>query len=283
MRGAMRLAAATLPLVAWAVVPMVRAEAGSRRVEVQDFGFLSDEIQVFAEDEVVWTNTGADHHTVTADDKAGEDFDSGELVPGGSFARVFTNTGAFAYHCEVHRSMRGAINVSTKPAPTTMPERATTPTTPRTPDLPVVLGAQTNRPHRSAAYATPGSGTSGLPELASGGSLGLAPLSPSTATLSTSSRVSPTSTMAADRSPEKPAHRMAPEEVSSFPQAYHRGGDRQMALAGTALMGAGALICLRRFRLARRKRFPNRKRNGRAPTPSMMVGVEDDRHLPIKP
>jgi plastocyanin len=59
---------------------------------------------------VVWTNTGAVAHTVTADD--GKTFDSGSIDPKGSFTLTPTAPGTFAYHCSFHPWMKATLVVT---------------------------------------------------------------------------------------------------------------------------------------------------------------------------
>lgn len=94
---------------------------------------------------VVWRNTGASPHTVTADDKS---FDSGGIDPGTTFSHAFTTTGTFRYHCSYHTGMNGTIVIGTPaptptttpsptPAPTPSPTPAPTPTPTPTPTAPI--------------------------------------------------------------------------------------------------------------------------------------------------
>ena len=66
---------------------------------------------------LVWTNTGAIPHTVTA---SGGGFDSGVLLSGGTYRRTFTQPGTFDYFCTIHPTMKGTVTVTgapTGPAP----------------------------------------------------------------------------------------------------------------------------------------------------------------------
>src|SRR5262249_8047875 len=65
-------------------------------------------IQVLVGDTVVWRNADATNHTVTSDDDV---FDSGYVAPGLTFSRAFEKTGAYRYHCTIHRFMRGEVVV----------------------------------------------------------------------------------------------------------------------------------------------------------------------------
>jgi plastocyanin len=57
---------------------------------------------------VTWRNQDATTHTVTADN---DSFDSGFIGPGGTYARLFSQPGVYAFHCTIHRFMRGVVRV----------------------------------------------------------------------------------------------------------------------------------------------------------------------------
>jgi hypothetical protein len=70
--------------------------------------FAPHDLDVLVGTTVTWRNTDRSTHTVTEDDDA---FDSGHIRPGGEFTQSFTETGTFAFHCTIHRFMRGSVNV----------------------------------------------------------------------------------------------------------------------------------------------------------------------------
>jgi plastocyanin len=78
-------------------------------VVVQNLSFNPQRSEAQVGREVVWrfSDNGL-AHTVTADDKS---FDSGRM-PSGEFRHLFDQPGEVAYHCEVHRSMKGTVAVS---------------------------------------------------------------------------------------------------------------------------------------------------------------------------
>lgn len=78
-----------------------------------DWGYDPPSLSIATGDTVIWTNTGAADHTVTADDGS---FDSGSIPPGGTFEFTFSETGDFQYHCTPHPFMVAAISVSDSPA-----------------------------------------------------------------------------------------------------------------------------------------------------------------------
>ncbi|MEA2525033.1 MAG: hypothetical protein QOF73_2260 [Thermomicrobiales bacterium] len=83
--------------------------AGGEAVEIQDFQFAPDVLEIPVGTTVTWTNAGEAPHTATADGGA---FDSGTIDPGGSFSFTFDEAGEFAYHCEIHPRMKATIIVT---------------------------------------------------------------------------------------------------------------------------------------------------------------------------
>jgi len=66
---------------------------------------------------VQWRNDGVLPHTVTSDTGAARTFDSGILRTGGTYSLTFDAPGSFAYHCDVHPEMTGAVVVEAAAAP----------------------------------------------------------------------------------------------------------------------------------------------------------------------
>jgi plastocyanin len=99
-------AAAALALLAVAAT----ANAAPRRVEVnvQFSAYGPSQLDVLPGTSVVWSNVSPRTHTVTAYDGT---FDSGHLDPGQRFAVTFAQPGSFQYHCTIHPSIAGEIDV----------------------------------------------------------------------------------------------------------------------------------------------------------------------------
>jgi plastocyanin len=76
----------------------------------REWSYAPDQLAVEVGTTVVWTNTGAVAHTVTADD--GTSFDSGSIEPKATFALTPTAAGTFAYHCTFHPWMKGTLTVT---------------------------------------------------------------------------------------------------------------------------------------------------------------------------
>ena len=77
--------------------------------KIEGFAFHPDTIKVKAGQKVTWTNDDSTNHTVTADDGS---FDSGSLPGGKAFSFTFASKGTFKYHCSIHASMVGTVEVS---------------------------------------------------------------------------------------------------------------------------------------------------------------------------
>jgi plastocyanin len=100
------LAAAALVLVLTAAT----ANAAPRRAEVnvQFSAYGPSQLDVLPGTSVTWSNVSVRTHTVTARDGT---FDSGHLDPGRRFAVTFAHPGSYQYHCTIHPSIAGEIDV----------------------------------------------------------------------------------------------------------------------------------------------------------------------------
>jgi hypothetical protein len=97
-------------------------------VSAGDFFFQPATITINAGDTIVWTNTGAMAHTVTASDGS---FASGLFGPGETYSQTFNTAGTIAYYCIPHgtpagEGMAGTIVVQAV-APPAVPAPAATP------------------------------------------------------------------------------------------------------------------------------------------------------------
>ena len=89
-------------------IPSASPVANAVEVSIANLAFDPATLSVAAGATVTWTNDDTVPHTVTADDGA---FDSGIFDPGASFSWTFDQPGASAYHCQLHPTMEGAIEV----------------------------------------------------------------------------------------------------------------------------------------------------------------------------
>lgn len=83
-------------------------------VEIAGFAYQPAALTITAGTTVVFTNTDAAPHTITAgsDEEPRPDlFESGLLQTGESFTFVFDEPGTYTYFCDRHPPMRGQITV----------------------------------------------------------------------------------------------------------------------------------------------------------------------------
>jgi len=77
--------------------------------DIMNWGVDTPNVTIAAGQSVVWTNTGAQTHTVTADDGS---FDSGDIASGGTYSLEFDTPGTFTYHCTPHPWMKATVTVT---------------------------------------------------------------------------------------------------------------------------------------------------------------------------
>ena len=78
-------------------------------VDIRDFAYSPNPVEIAAGDTVTWTNQDEVTHTATGEDRAV--LQSGTIAPGASFSQVFPEAGEFGYFCEFHQNMTGTIVV----------------------------------------------------------------------------------------------------------------------------------------------------------------------------
>jgi plastocyanin len=93
-------------------ITMAVAAAARVPVGMIDFAFSPDSVTIAAGDEVVWTNSGTFLHTSTSGVNGVPDgtWNSGDVAPGDSYARVFSTSGTFHYFC-MHHYLIGMVGV----------------------------------------------------------------------------------------------------------------------------------------------------------------------------
>lgn len=84
-------------------------DTGEAEVEIEDFAFQPERIEVAVGTEVKWNQRDDAPHTATAEDGS---FDSGTLEKGDEFRYVFQAAGEYPYICEIHPEMTGTVVVS---------------------------------------------------------------------------------------------------------------------------------------------------------------------------
>ena len=100
---------AVLVVLAAAVTALSgRAETVPQEVNIQFAAYAPSQIDVLPGETVSWTNVSQRTHTVTSDTGR---FDSDEVIGGGHYSHRFDEVGAYAYHCTIHPSIVGEIDV----------------------------------------------------------------------------------------------------------------------------------------------------------------------------
>jgi len=84
----------------------------AQNVSIQSMQFTPATVTVVLGTKIVWTNNDTETHTVTSDD--GTSFNSGNIAPQGTYNLTLTQTGTYLYHCSLHPSMTGTIQVVTR-------------------------------------------------------------------------------------------------------------------------------------------------------------------------
>lgn len=79
-------------------------------VDIANFAFNPNPIQISVGDTVTWTNQDGVPHTATGQNR--DVLQSGTIPPGGTFSQTFTEPGEIAYFCEFHPNMNGVIIVN---------------------------------------------------------------------------------------------------------------------------------------------------------------------------
>jgi plastocyanin len=102
------LAIATVVAALLGAAGSVAADAPTRTVTMPGKVFEPAKVDVLVGTTVTWRNDDSTNHTVTTDDDV---LASGYIPPGGSFSFAFTREGRYAYHCTIHKFMRGEVNV----------------------------------------------------------------------------------------------------------------------------------------------------------------------------
>ena len=79
-------------------------------VSIANFAFAPGALTVKKGESVTWTNNDEATHTIVSDDANGPA--SPELKKGDSWTLPFWQAGTFAYHCSLHPTMKGTIQIS---------------------------------------------------------------------------------------------------------------------------------------------------------------------------
>ncbi len=90
------------------VAPALPGAGKTVRNGMKNFAFMQPHLVIEAGTTVVWTNTDALAHTVTADNKS---FNSGLVYPGKTYRHTFNKPGTYTYACMPHPFMHGTVVV----------------------------------------------------------------------------------------------------------------------------------------------------------------------------
>jgi plastocyanin len=82
--------------------------AKSEKVEIVEFTYEPDPVVVQVDGKVIWQNQDTAPHTATADDGS---FETGTIEKGKIGSATFHETGIFTYHCQIHPTMHGTVEV----------------------------------------------------------------------------------------------------------------------------------------------------------------------------
>jgi plastocyanin len=107
MRRVMPLALALMTLVS-SGASASPAEAPTRAVTMPGKAYDPSHLDILVGTTVTWRNDDSINHTVTSE---GDAFASGYVPPGGSFSFTFATQGHYAFHCTIHKFMRGEVDV----------------------------------------------------------------------------------------------------------------------------------------------------------------------------
>ena len=108
MSRTVAVVAAALALALASAVAPASAVTATQPVNVEFAAFAPSQLDVLPGETVAWTNVSLRVHTVTSDTGL---FDAGEVPPGGVYTQRFAATGTYAYHCTIHPSMTGEVDV----------------------------------------------------------------------------------------------------------------------------------------------------------------------------
>jgi plastocyanin len=82
--------------------------AKAEKVQIVEFSYEPEPVVVQVGGKVSWQNQDTAPHTATADDGS---FDTGTIEKGKLGSATFKEPGTFTYHCEIHPTMHGTVEV----------------------------------------------------------------------------------------------------------------------------------------------------------------------------
>jgi plastocyanin len=136
------------------VLPAAPAAAAGNEATISNFSFSPEPVRIAAGATLKWTNLDSSAHTVTADDGS---WTSTSLNKDNTFSHTFSQPGTVRYHCAIHDSMTGTVEVEAATTTTTTAAPTTTTTTARattTSTAPVATPTTTPNPKPAATSTT---------------------------------------------------------------------------------------------------------------------------------
>ena len=257
MRTTAKLLLMTGLAVAAFLPAMPAADAAApEHATIANFSFSPNPVKVPLGATLEWTNTDGTAHTVTADDGS---FGSGHLAKDARFSHTFDQPGTFAYHCAIHSSMQGTVQVEAPPttaAPTTTTTGAATTSTTAAPTTTTTAVAVPGSGITSPTTAAPASSKPTAPKPAPASTTrpsaapttaAPAPATPAPSVAAPTTDTSPSETTGAAPLPEQAA---PPTEAASDTPSGESGNGGVVgvgvAVAAFLLLGGGAWWVWRR-------------------------------------
>jgi plastocyanin len=103
-----RAAGVAVALAALLAVAPAGGAPKREEVAVQFSAYGPSQLDTLPGQTVVWSNVSPRTHTVTSDTGV---FDSGHMSPGARFEFTFNTPGTYRYHCTIHQSIVGEVDV----------------------------------------------------------------------------------------------------------------------------------------------------------------------------
>lgn len=97
------------------LLPAAPAGAAGTEATISNFSFSPQPVRIPVGAALKWTNLDSTAHTVTADDGS---WTSTSLNKDGTFSHTFSQPGSVRYHCAIHDTMTGTVEVEAAPATT---------------------------------------------------------------------------------------------------------------------------------------------------------------------
>lgn len=105
------------------LLPAAPAAGAANEATISNFSFSPSPVQIAVGATLKWTNLDSSAHTVTADDGS---WTSTSLNKDGTFSHTFSQPGTVRYHCSIHDTMTGTVEVGAATPTTAEPTSTTT-------------------------------------------------------------------------------------------------------------------------------------------------------------